>query len=321
MTESGYAATAAREFSLITPENELKWDALEPIAGQFSFEAADELVRFAEKNGMKVRGHTLVWHSQLPTWVTELTDADSVRAAMRRHIQTVMGHYRDRFPGRVFAWDVVNEALDHVRDEAGNVSIRYRNSPFFTSLGEGFIAEAFRIAHEVDPSALLYYNDYGIEGMGLKATTTFEMLRGLVEQGVPIHGVGFQMHTNATDEGPKLEDFQANLARYATINLPVNISEMDVSICRASGSWADRLTLQRHRINAVAGACLRSSNCTSITVWGVADYNSWLNDYTPCEAQSVEGKALVPSPLLFDNSYQRKPAWAGLWDALIGCYY
>jgi endo-1,4-beta-xylanase len=316
LSDTSYSAVVGKEFNSLTPENELKWDATEASSGNFSFAAADELVRFAEAHQMVVRGHTLVWHNQLPDWVTQLSDADAVRSAMRRHIQTVIGHFRDQFPGRVVAWDVVNEALDTKKDESGNDVAFFRDSVFYRYLGEGYIAEAFQIAHQVDPNALLYYNDYGIEGIRTKANAAYDLLRGLVEQGVPISGVGLQMHTHAADLGPSLADFEANLTRYAELGLPVNLSEMDASLCLAQGSLAERIQAQRVRYNAVVAACLRNGNCKSVTVWGVADSDSWLTSTRPCD-----DPAFTPSPLLFDDAYQRKPAWAGFWDALNGCYY
>lgn len=311
LAESTYADIIGREFGSLTPENEMKWDTTEPAPGQFEFSAADRLVDFAIQRQMKVRGHTLVWHRQLPSWVTLLTGADNVRQAMKQHIEMVMAHFREQFPGQVVSWDVVNEALDSV-----NGIVSFSDSPFYRELGEGYIAEAFQFARAADPTAQLFYNDYGIEGMGPKSTATFELLKALVARGVPISGVGFQMHTQADDRSPTIADLTANLARYATIGLPVNISEMDVSVCNATGTLQERLDLQRLRYNAIAAACLRSGNCSSLTVWGLTDAYSWLIDEAPCTDATF-----VPQPLLFDDSFARKPAWLGLRDALLGCYY
>jgi endo-1,4-beta-xylanase len=308
LDEPGYAEVAAAEFNAVTAENEMKWSRTEPAPGEFDFAAADRIVEFAEENDMAVRGHTLVWHSQLPGWVEELTDEDDVRAAMTRHIEEVVAHFREAYPGRVAAWDVVNEALDA---DGG-----YRNSVFFRALGDGFIAEAFELAHRADPDAKLYYNDFGIEGLGSKSDATVDLVEKLVDSGVPIHGVGFQMHTQATDSSPTLADFRANLARYARLGIEVNISEMDVSVCRVAGSAAQRHRVQQVRYNQLAMACLTSGVCNSITIWGLADGSSWLNWQSPCDDPE-----LTPSPLLFDDDYQRKPAWAGLMDALVGCSY
>ena len=311
LNQPEYAQTAAREFNYLTPENEMKWDNVEPSPGQFDFAPADTLMRFAEEHDMLVKGHTLIWHRQAPAWVDSLSSEAQVREAMTRHVEEVVEHFRDEFPGRLIAWDVVNEALGSTD---GNIS--FRESVFYRELGEGYIAEAFEIAHRADPEALLFYNDYGIEGLGNKSTATFELVRGLVEDGVPIHGVGFQMHTRVGDRGPSAEAFRENLERYAELGLPVNISELDVSVCDGSGSLESRLVAQRIRYNQLAGACLQSSLCLSITLWGVGDGDSWLNAESPCEDSGIQ-----PSPLAFDDDYDKKPAWWGLLDALRGCYY
>ncbi|HWO13080.1 MAG TPA: endo-1,4-beta-xylanase, partial [Polyangiaceae bacterium] len=155
LLDPAYARTVATEFNQLTPENEMKWEAIEPEPGVFDFTRADAIVSFASENGMQVRGHTLVWHSQLAPWVEALTGADAVREAMTRHIQTVVAHFRDTFPGTVVAWDVVNEAMNVMQGPMGGTAI-YRDSVFYRELGEGFIAEAFQIARDTDPSVLLY---------------------------------------------------------------------------------------------------------------------------------------------------------------------
>jgi endo-1,4-beta-xylanase len=325
--EPEYGKTIAAQFSQLTPENEMKWETIEPEPGVFNFEPADAIVRFAQDNGMKVRGHTLVWHSQLPTWMSELTGADAVRAAMTNHIQTVVAHFRDAFPGTVVAYDVVNEAVNITNvpgmmagmpamPAAMNI---YRDSVFSRELGPGFIAEAFQIAHDTDPDALLFYNDFGVEGSaGAKSNGMFSLVSGLVEAGVPIDGVGFQMHTGPTDQGPAAADFQTNIARYSDLGLMVEITEMDVSLC-AVGSSVIGLELQRYRYNRVVSACVQSDACRSVSLWGLGDANSWLND-NGC-VQGMVQLETSPMPLAFDDLYARKPAWWGIYDALNGCNY
>ena len=307
---SEYATVASREFNLVTPENEMKWDTIEPSPNRFNFQPAESILRFAEQHDMKVKGHTLVWHSQLPAWVSALQGAEEVRAAMRRHIETTVTHFKDAFPGRVIAWDVVNEALDS-RDNV----VTYRDSIFYTSLGEGFIGEAFHMAHEVDPEALLFYNDYGIESLGAKSQATYTMVRELVEAGVPIDGVGFQMHTTALDQGPERQEFDENITRYIELGLLVAISEMDASLCFGFADPEQALLAQRVRYQQILGTCLQHPECHSVSVWGVGDSDSWLNSYRPCD-----NSAFQPWPLLFDSEYQKKPAWFGALDALGGCY-
>jgi endo-1,4-beta-xylanase len=312
-----YGATIAQQFNQLTAENEMKWDAIEPEQGVFDFTRADALVAFAQENGMKVRGHTLVWHSQLPPWVEALTGADAVRAAMTNHIQTVVAHYRDTFPGVVVAWDVVNEAINVTNGPTGmNI---YRDSVFYRELGEGFIAEAFQIANATDPDVLLFYNDFGVEGMnGAKSAGAFTMVSGLVSAGVPIDGMGFQMHTGPTDQGPGAADFAANLARYRDLGLQLEITEMDVSLCSTGGNMLG-LELQRYRYNRIVNACLESGACRSVSLWGLGDANSWLND-NGC-TQGMITLETQPEPLAFSDIYARKPAWWGIYDALAGCGY
>jgi len=318
LEEPGYAQTVAAQFNQVIAENEMKWEAIEPEPGVFDFTRADAIVSFARDNGMQVRGHTLVWHSQLPAWVEALTGADAVREAMTRHIQTVVAHYRDTFPGIVVAWDVVNEALNVMQGQMGGMVV-YRDSVFYRELGEGFIAEAFQIARATDPDALLFYNDFGVEGtLGAKSTGTYDMLSALVAAGVPVDGMGFQMHTGPLDQGPNADDFAANVARYEALGLQVEVTEMDVTLCAVGGNVLG-FELQRYRFNRILGACFASPACRSISLWGLADPNSWLND-TGC----VQGMLVLdtePAPLAFDAAYQRKPAWWGVYDALNGCTY
>jgi endo-1,4-beta-xylanase len=318
LQDPAYAQTVSTQFRQLTPENEMKWDATEPEPGVFDFSGADTIVAFARDNGMHVRGHTLVWHSQLPQWVQDLTGADAVREAMTRHIQTLVAHFRDTFPGTVVAYDVVNEAMNVMNGPMGAMPI-YRDSVFSRELGEGFIAEAFQIAHDTDPDALLFYNDYGAEGAtGAKSTGMYNMVSGLVTANVPIDGVGFQMHTGPTDQGPGTADFSANVARYADLGLQVDVTEMDVSLC-SIGNNVLGLELQRYRYNRIVSACFDSPACRSVSVWGLSDPNSWLN--TNGCTQGTITLDTKPAPLAFDDGFTRKAAWWGIYDGLTGCGY
>jgi endo-1,4-beta-xylanase len=299
-SEAAYMTTAAREFDGVTPENEMKWSATEPNQGQFSFGGGDSVVTFAQQNGMKVKGHTLVWHSQLPAWVTALTGADAVRAAMTNHITTVATHYK----GKVFAWDVVNEAID---DANGNA---IRNDVFNQNLGTGYIAEAFTIAHQADPDALLFYNDFGTEGIGGKADAAYNLVKGLVAQGVPISGIGLQMHVQGTGS-PSAADIATNMHRLAALGLMVNVSEMDVDVCGVSGAQTAKFAAESTRMHDIVAACMSEPRCIGVTLWGVTDKFSWLNSFSPC----ATGQTGSPWGLVFDDGYQRKPAWKGIVDA------
>ncbi|NYI07317.1 endo-1,4-beta-xylanase [Allostreptomyces psammosilenae] len=279
--ESGYVTTLNREFNSVTPENEMKWDALEPSRNSFNFAAADRIVSHARAQGMRVRGHTLVWHSQLPGWVGGL-GANDLRAAMNNHINQVMGHWR----GQIHSWDVVNEAFVD-----GNSGAR-RSSPFQDRLGDGFIEEAFRAARAADPNAKLCYNDYNTDGINAKSNAVYNMVRDFKARGVPIDCVGFQSHFNSASPVPS--DFQANLQRFADLGVEVQITELDIE---GSG------TAQADSYRRVVQACLNVTRCTGITVWGVTDKYSWRASGTP---------------LLFDGNYNKKPAYDAVLTALGG---
>ncbi|MET9800877.1 endo-1,4-beta-xylanase [Streptomyces sp. NPDC006368] len=279
--EAPYVATLDTEFNSVTPENEMKWDALESTRGSFTFGAADRIVDHARSRGMQVRGHTLVWHSQLPGWVGGLGASD-LRSAMNHHITQVMQHYK----GKAAAWDVVNEAF-----QDGGSGAR-RSSPFQDKLGNGFIEEAFRTARAADPAAKLCYNDYNTDGVNAKSNAVYAMVRDFKARGVPIDCVGFQSHFNSASPVPA--DYRANLQRFADLGVDVQITELDIE---GSGS------AQATAYATVVNACLAVSRCTGITVWGVTDKYSWRSSGTP---------------LLFDANYAKKPAYTAVLSALGG---
>ncbi|UED87774.1 endo-1,4-beta-xylanase [Streptomyces profundus] len=281
LSESDYTATLNREFNSATAENEMKWDALQPNRGQFNFGNADRIVNHARGQGMSLRGHTLVWHSQLPGWVGGL-GTNELRTAMNDHISQVMGRYR----GQIDSWDVVNEAF-----EDGSSGAR-RNSPFQQRLGNGYIEEAFRAARAADPSATLCYNDYNTDGVNAKSNAVYNMVADFKQRGVPIDCVGFQSHFNS--QSPVPGDYQQNLQRFAALGVDVQITELDIE---GSG------TAQANSYRTVVNACLAISRCTGITVWGVTDKYSWRASGTP---------------LLFDGNYNKKPAYDAVLAALGG---
>ncbi|MEU5084425.1 MULTISPECIES: endo-1,4-beta-xylanase [Streptomyces] len=279
--ESAYTGTLDREFTAVTPENEMKWDATEPTRNTFTFSAADQIAGHAQSKGMKLRGHTLVWHSQLPSWVSGLGASD-LRTAMNNHITQVMQHYK----GKIYAWDVVNEAF-----QDGTSGAR-RSSPFQDKLGNGFIEEAFRTARAVDPDAKLCYNDYNTDGINAKSNAVYTMVKDFKSRGVPIDCVGFQSHFNSASPVPS--DYQANLQRFADLGVDVQITELDIE---GSG------TAQADNYANVVKACLAVTRCTGITVWGITDKYSWRASGTP---------------LLFDSNYAAKPAYTAVLTTLGG---
>ncbi|HEU4580699.1 MAG TPA: endo-1,4-beta-xylanase [Polyangiaceae bacterium] len=316
LTTDTYTA-AAREFNYVTPENEMKWDALERNPGQFSFQNADRIVQFAEANDMKVKGHTLVWHSQIPQWVRDLTTRDEALAAMERHITEVVTHFK----GKLHAWDVVNEAFTDGNaprlrgsDPADATSAQNGNgnngpdSPFRRLIGEDYIDRAFQLAHAADPDALLFYNDYNAEGTSAKANAVFNLVQSMKMRGIPIDGVGLQMHIGTGTDGNRSADqIRQNMERLTALGLQVVYSELDVSLC-GNGDIAQRRQLQKQRLADVTKVCMDNPLCTAITFWGIADSDSWRD--SACN----DGRS---EPLLFDPSYQHKDNYAGVFDAIL----
>jgi endo-1,4-beta-xylanase len=293
-SEPDYVAALGRHFSYLTAEYEMKWDPIQRQRGVFDFSGGDAIVAFAEANGMRVKGHALVWHGATPSWVGTLSPRD-LRDAVANHIRTVAGHYRDH----VAAWDVVNEAV--ATDGSG-----LRDTVFLRGLGPDYIADAFRTARQADPQALLFYNEYDAEGKGLKSDRVYELVKGLKQGGVPIDGVGMQMHVDATSY-PQPSDIAANMQRLVSLGLLVNISEMDVRIRTASGTTAQRLDLQKRVFHDIVTACAAEPRCHAVTFWGFTDKHSWIDSFFGAD-----------DPLLFDNAFRAKPAFFGVQDAFLG---
>jgi len=297
--DAAYTEIVNREFNTVTPENVMKWEVVEPQQGVFDFTGADELVTSAQRNGQLVRGHTLVWHSQLPSWLatdggtaTTFTD-QQVKDIVKKHIQAEAGRYR----GRMWAWDVVNEAFN----EDGTP----RQSIFYKAWGNStdYIADAFRWADQADPSAKLFYNDYNIEFTGPKSQAVYDLVEKLKAQKVPIDGVGFQTHLSTQYGFP---DLQQTMQRFADLGLDVAETEVDVRTAVEPGATAGTFTseplsnlhasTQQAYWDQTMKACLFVQRCVSYTVWGVADGNSWIPGVFPGEGAA----------LLFDDSYQAK---------------
>ena len=282
-----YRQTIERQFSTVTPENEMKWDAIEPKRGDIDYGPADEIVDFARGAGLKVRGHTLVWHAQVPGWVKELS-ADDLRQVVREHIRDEMEHFKED----VGVWDVVNEPIT---DQGG-----LRQSVFQRRLGDGFIADAFRTARVADPDAKLYLNEIGAEGINPKSNRLYEVVRGLKAQGVPIDGVGFQTHANL-DGLPA--DMVQNLQRFKALGLDIAITEADVALTLPP-SEAD-LRKQADLYAQIVRNCL-AVECRSLTFWGFTDKFSWIS-----ETQAGQGAAT-----LLNEKLQPKPAFSAVQQAL-----
>ncbi|MFG2745659.1 endo-1,4-beta-xylanase [Streptomyces chartreusis] len=291
LADEPYTALLGSEFDQITPGNGMKWYATEPQQGVFDFTNGDEIVALARANHQKVRGHTLVWHSQLPGWLTgrEWT-ATELRAVLKKHIQTEVRHYR----GKIYAWDVVNEAFN----EDGT----YRETLFYKTLGPGYIADALRWAHQADPKAKLYLNDYNVEANGPKSDAYYELAKELKAQGVPLHGFGLQTHLALQYGYPAtLED---NLRRFARLGLDTALTEVDVRMqLPVTEEKQDR---QAEWYRDMTEACLAVRRCVGITVWDYTDKYSWIPAFFP-----GEGAALP-----WDEELRPKPAYFALRGAL-----
>ncbi|MGI5373361.1 non-reducing end alpha-L-arabinofuranosidase family hydrolase [Streptomyces sp. CA-251387] len=274
-----YTGILDREFNSVTPENEMKWDTTEPSRGSFNFGPADQIVNRATARGQRVRGHTLVWHSQLPGWVSSIRDANTLRGVMNNHITTVMNRYK----GRIYSWDVVNEAF------ADGGSGQHRPSVFQNLLGDGFIEQAFRTARSADPAAKLCYNDYNIENWSdAKTQGVYRMVRDFKARGVPIDCVGLQAHFGT---GGPPAGFQTTLSNFAALGVDVQITELDIAQA-APTAYANTVR-----------ACMNVARCTGITVWGIRDSDSW---------------RASENPLLFDRGGNKKPAYQAVLNALGG---
>lgn len=294
--DATYAEILAQEFDEVTPENAMKWEPLAPTADTYDWEDADESADVAEANDQSIKGHTLVWHLQHPTWLSASMTPEELRLAMQSHIETTMGRYR----GRVRAWDVVNEAVD-VASASG-----YTESIFYEVLGPDYIADAFRWAREADPEALLFYNEVGIERIGAKSNFTYEMISALLEDGVPIDGIGFQSHISI-HRYPSLGNLRSNIRRFADLGLVVSLSEIDARTLLLPGDRDLRWRVQRVAMQQLTSACALEPACEGVTFWGFTDNYSWINDDgDPDDA------------LLFDRSYQKKPAYQGALDGFLG---
>jgi endo-1,4-beta-xylanase len=303
-SEAAYGATLGREFNMVEPEDAMKWQVIRRTPDAFDFHAADEVVRFAQAHGMKVRGHCLVWDHNNPDWLAQgrFTHTEMSRL-LQEHITTVMQHYA----GQVFAWDVVNEALD----ENG----QFKDSPWFNQPGIGlsgngaaYVEQAFRWAHEADPHAKLFYNENQCEGLNRKSDAVYAMVKDFKQRGVPIDGVGLQMHI------PHLNfdaaSVTANIARLTALGIQVHITELDVSLPLDSMGEASETDLQRQAeiYREVVKACLQNPGCTAIQTWGFTDKYSWIGSHT----HGTRGGAL-----LFDRAYKPKPAYDAMIDQIL----
>jgi endo-1,4-beta-xylanase len=297
-----------KHYNQYTPGNALKWDATEPAEGRFTFTDSDTLANFAVANGLRMRGHTLVWHQQTPAWVFQdaagnpLTNSPADKALLLQrltnHIQTVMG----RYAGKLYAWDVANEVIDENQPDG------MRRSPWFNVTGLDYLRTAFRVAHQVDPNAILFINDFNTD-QPRKSAALLNLVKQLRAEGVPVMGVGHQMHMNIA--GPPISNIEQTIETFAKLGIKQEITELDMSVyTNFIDSFTtvpqDLLTLEGYRYRDVFDALRRErSHLEAVTIWGVGDDGTWLRNFP---------FARLDDPLPFDDQLQAKPAFWGIAD-------
>jgi endo-1,4-beta-xylanase len=288
--EKPYRALATKELTCVTPENQMKWGLVEPLRGMFDWKAADALVVFAKANGQKVRGHTLVWHSQLPLWlINGALQPNELKDLMVAHIAAEAGRYK----GAIYAWDVVNEPFT---DDG-----QWRKSIWWDAIGPDYVAIALKAAHAADPDAKLYINDYNVETEGPKMRALYNLVASLKAAGAPIDGVGLQSHFVA---GAVPQDIQAVMEQFAALGVDVAVTELDLRIRLPADEKS--LAAQASDYGLVARACRATPRCVGVTTWGISDDHSWIPSFF-----SGYGAALP-----FDENYRPKPAVGAMVKAL-----
>jgi len=300
-SEAAYSATLSREFNMVEAEDAMKWSVVRRDQS-FEFSQGDEVVRFARAHGMKVRGHCLVWDHDSPLWLTQgRFTPDQLAGLLRDHITTEMKHYA----GEVFAWDVVNEALNEKGDAKDSI---WYNQPGIGMSGKGtaYVEQAFRWAHEAEPHALLFYNEAEAEEMNRKSDAVYAMVRDFKDRGVPIDGVGLETHITPDFDTHALS---ANIERLTKIGLEVQITELDVSLPLTPGVPSEQkdVVLQAEVYRRIMKACLAHPGCTAIQTWGFTDKWSWIGSHS----RGRRGSALI-----FDGLYRPKPAYNAMLSTL-----
>lgn len=311
LSESNYATTLGSEFRQLEPENQMKFEVIHPRPNTdpqpYDFSAADQLVTFAAAQNMVVRGHCFVWHNQIADWVTagianKTIDSVKLSDIMRTHIATVAGHYA----GKVWAWDVVNEALN---DDGTMRSSPWYDQPGIGLAGKGtaYIEQAFNWAHAADPAAKLFYNDYSAETLNAKSDAIYAMAKDFKTRGVPIDGIGFQLHVGLYFNDPaQLTSFAQNIKRFSDLGMEIHFTELDIAL---DSNSAANLAAQADLYKKITQVCVQTPNCKVVQTWGFTDKYSWI----PGFSKGKQGWALP-----FDDNYNKKPAFQGILDGLNG---
>jgi endo-1,4-beta-xylanase len=301
-----YAAHFAEECGILVPENSLKFGPVHPQLDRFDFTQGDFLADLAAKHDMKMRGHTLVWHEQLAPWVRSTLTPGNARQCLEEHIRTVVGHYK----GRMHSWDVVNEAI-HVPDGREDA---LRRTPWLELLGPEYLDIAYGIAAEADPSALLVYNDFGLDydspGGIAKREAVLKLLRGMIERKAPVQGFGMQAHLSSREQ----KDFNPDSLRrffgsIAGLGLKILITELDVADQSLPADIAERDRAVASIYESYLSAALQEKAVIAVLTWGLTDKYTWLAG----QKRRTDGQPVRVLP--FDRDYQRKPAWQAIAKA------
>ena len=293
-----YRIIASNEFTGMTAENHMKMMLIHPEAARFDFTKGDEILDFAKASGKRMHGHTLVWHNQVPQWMKDFQgDQKAWEELLKNHIQTVASHYK----GKIAGWDVVNESF--LDDGSLRPSLWADHIP-------DYIAKSFQWAHEADPDAILFYNDYGQDGKPKKMQAILDLVSDLKRRGIPIHGLGLQMHINVDS---KRNELQEVLDKSAATGLKIHLSELDIAVNPKNNPdfiYDEKVaSAQAEQFNFVfkSYAKIPAAQQYGITFWNISDKDSWLRGYF---------KRPKEYPLLFDDKMKRKPAYTTLINFL-----
>ncbi len=300
LSDNNYAAILGSEFSQLQAENEMKFSIIHPLSNGYHFSGGDALTSFAQAHNRAVRGDTLVWHNQVPSWVTNGNyNSMPLATILQDHITTVMGHYA----GKVYAWDVVNEAFNS--DGSMRSTIWYDQPGIgFAFMGTKYIEQTLTWAHAADANALLFYNDYGAETMNAKSDAIYAMAQDFKSRNVPLDGIGFQLHIDLSFDDPNtLASVASNMQRFAALGLIFHITESDI---RLSDSSAASFNAQAKLYGEIATLCVQQPACKLFHTWGLTDKYSWIPSFFPREGWA----------LLWDANYQKKLAYNSVLNAL-----
>jgi endo-1,4-beta-xylanase len=305
------AALILQQFSSITPENAMKMGPIHPTENEYYWKDADSIAAFAKRNKLKLRGHTLCWHNQTPGWLFKDAAGKQVSKEvllqrLKDHITTVVKRYK----GTIYSWDVVNEAISDTKDEY------LRNSLWYQVCGEAYIAKAFQYAHEADPEALLFYNDYN-EINPVKREKIYKLVKSLKDAGVPIHGVGLQGHWAVNE--PSRGQLDSTIQRFAELGLKIQVTELDISVypkehdarerkpADANNLFTAEKENQQIEVYKMCFELFRKyrQHISAVTFWNVSDRYSWLDNFPVRNRKDY--------PLLFDKDLKPKKAF---WEVV-----